>query len=114
MLAWENGTPGSPPTPKHDALHLRDVAPESLQTLRASKQRRENGRIGEQDVATAVTLRRHPEARIELPVSRGRERVRPGQINRLPAQYVNGFVVLGRQRIVGQVQMEVERCDPVQ
>ena len=37
------------------------------------------------------------------------ERMRTGQIDRLPGQHMNGRGVIGCQRIVRQVHMEVER-----
>src|SRR5262249_53513717 len=75
---------------------VRHVPPEVPKAVRAPKQRGEDCRIGEQDVAAPTTFRRHPDARIELPISRRRERVRPGRVDRLPGQHVNGLRVLGR------------------
>ena len=40
--------------------------------------------------------------------------MRPGQVDRLPGQHMNGLRVLGRQRIVRQMQMEVERGHSIQ
>src|SRR5262249_1498791 len=40
--------------------------------------------------------------------------MRPGKIDRLPRQNMNGLRVLCRQRIVGQVEMEVERSHSIQ
>ena len=61
-----------------------------------------------------VAVRRHPEERIELPIPRGGERMRPGQVDRLPGQNMNGLRILCRQRVVRQVQMEVERGHSIQ
>ena len=52
--------------------------------------------------------------RIELRVPRGGEWMRPGQVDRLAGQNMNGLRVLRRQRVVRQVQMEVERGHSIQ
>src|SRR5262249_26085120 len=93
---------------------LSHVPPEVFQAFRAAEQRGEDRRVGEQDIATAVTLRRQPDARIELPIPRSGEGMRPGEVNRLPGQDMDGFRVLGRQRLVRQMQMEVERDHSIQ
>ena len=70
--------------------------------------------VCQQDVAGPGAAWGHPEEEIELLISCRGERMGPGKIDRLPRQNVNGLRVLCRQRIVGQVRMEVERGDSIQ
>ena len=95
-------------------LHLGKIGPESPETFCAAKQRREDCRVREQGIAATVALWRHPDQRIELSVPRGRKRMRPLQIDRLRAQYVDRLRVVGRQSVVREMQMEIERGHSVQ
>ena len=51
---------------------------------------------------------RHPKKHIELFVSRLDERMRPGDVDRLPGQHVDRLWVVRGDRIVRQMHMEVE------
>lgn len=93
---------------------VRHVPPEVPKTIRAPKQRGEDGRIGERYVAAPAALRRYPEERIELSIPRGGEWMRPGQVDRLRGQNTNGIRIFCRQRVVRQMQMEVERSHSIQ
>ena len=74
----------------------------------------EDCRVGEQDIAAACICRRHPDEGIKLSIPRGGEWMRPGQIDRLPGQNMNGRRIFCCQRIVRQMQMKVERAHSVQ
>src|SRR6185436_8280808 len=91
---------------------LGEVQPQALQAVRDTEQRAEVCGVDQQDVAGPGAARGKPEERVELPVPRSREGVRPRQVDRLPGQDMDGLRVLGRQRVVRQVGVEVERGDP--
>src|SRR5262249_19754076 len=103
-------TPASAPP----LSHARHVPPEVFQALRTAEQRGEDRRVGEQDIAAAVTSRRHPDARVDVPIPGGRERMRPGEVDRLRRQDMDGLRVLGRLRVVRQMEMEVEDRHTIQ
>ena len=86
----------------------RDVLPEPLEAVVAAEQRREDRRIGEQDVAGPIAFRRHPEEHVELTVTGFRERMRPRHIDRLLREQVNGRRIVGGDGVVRQMRMEVE------
>src|SRR3954469_6702610 len=89
-----------------------DVLPEAFEALVASEQRREDRRVGQQDVAGPFALRRHPQEHVELAVSCLREWMRPRGINRLLRQQVNGARFGRGDRVVGQMRVKVERLNP--
>ena len=62
----------------------------------------------------AFVLRRHPDAGIELRVARLGKRMRAVEVYRLACEHMDGFGVIGRQRIVRQVGMEVESRNVVE
>src|SRR4051812_12250737 len=91
----------------------RDVQPEALQAFRDAEQRAEDRGVGHQDIAGPGAARGEPDERVELAIPRSREGVRSRHVDRLLGQDMNGASVLGRQRIMGQMRMEVERGYPL-
>src|SRR4051794_14195047 len=91
------------------ALLRRDVLPESFEALVAAKQRREDRRVRQQDVAGPLVLRRHPQEHVELAVAGLRERMRPRRIDRLLREQVNGRRIGRRDGVMREMRMEVER-----
>src|SRR3954471_24846227 len=88
------------------ALFGRKVVPEVIETLGAAEESGEDGQIGEEDVPSPRTCRRHPEERIEFGVAGLDERMRSGQIDRLLSENTNCARIVRRQRIMRQVLME--------
>src|SRR5215204_2238137 len=88
----------------------REVVPKVIETLGAAKQSREDCQVREQDVPGPLPRGWHPEKRIEIRVARLDERMRSGQINRLPGKNANCARIFRRQRIVRQMLMEIEGC----
>ena len=93
------------------ALHHGEISPEIRQALRAAEERREIGRVHEHDVAGALFFRRHPEQGVELRVAGRGEGMRPVEIDGLTRQHMHRLCVLGRQLVVRQVRVEIERGD---
>ena len=90
-----------------------EVLPETLQALVASEQRAEHRRIDHQHVAGTVAARRHPDERVELLVSGVREGMRPGEVDGLLAENVDGPRVVRRHRVVRKVQVKIEVLTPL-
>src|SRR5512134_1131451 len=84
------------------SLHPREIAPEILEALRAAEQRREVRGIDDQDVAGPVSLRRHPEQRVQLRVPGRGERMRTIRVHDLPAQHVDRLRVPGGHLVMRQ------------
>src|SRR5262245_19908524 len=92
------------------SLRCCNILPEVFQALIASEQYAEDSGVCQQHITRSVAARRHPEEHIELPVPRFCERMRPGHIDRLSGQNMNGPGVIGCQCVVRQVHMEIEVC----
>src|SRR6266436_3498988 len=84
------------------------VFPKVLQGFHAAKQRRKYCGVGQQDVGCSLSVRGHPDERIELAVSSFSERMWPGHIDRLSGQHLNKLGVFRRQRIVWQMRVKIE------
>ena len=65
-------------------------------------------------MSRALCIRRHPDKRVELGVARLGERMRPVKINRLARKHVDGLCVIGGQRVMRQVGMEIKCANPVE
>src|SRR6185369_6752216 len=65
-------------------------------------------RVGQQYVARALAIWRHPEKHIELAVSGFDERMRLGRVDRLARQDMDGFWIVGGDGVVRQVHVEYE------
>src|SRR4051794_11395312 len=78
---------GPDPPPKSDLGGK--IVPEPVQTGLSAEQGGEDRQVSEQDVAGSLAAWRHPEERVELLVSRVRERVRSGQVDGLSRQDVD-------------------------
>ena len=59
-------------------------------------------------MSRALCIRRHPDKRVELGVARLGERMRSVEINRLARKLVDGFCVIGGQRVMRQVGMKIK------
>src|SRR5436190_15253177 len=96
------------------SFHQGKIAPEVLQTVRATEECGEIRRVHEHDVSSALLIWRHPEQAIELRVAGCGERVRTIEINGLAREQMHRFGVFGSQLIVRQMRMEIERRDVVE
>ena len=72
------------------------------------------GGVDDQDIAGPLTVRRHPEERIERGRAGDGERMGPLEVDRLLGQDMNGRPPRGGQLVVRQMRMEVERRDAFQ
>ena len=80
----------------------------SLQAVGATEQGREDCRVGQQDVAGAVACGGIQRQELNSRVARGRERMRPLEVDRLPARtWIDSPFSVGH-RVVRQVGMEIE------
>src|SRR5438105_4042313 len=86
----------------------REVVPEVIETLGATKESGEDCQVRKQDVPSARPCRRHPEERIEFGVTGLDERMQSGQIDRLSSKNANCACIFRRQRIVRQVLVKIE------
>src|SRR5215469_10330001 len=84
----------------------RKILPEVLQTLVSTEQRSKNRGVSQQDVTCALTGGRHPEEHVEFAVAGLNKRMRPGHINRLSRQHVDGFRIVSCQCVMWQVHVE--------
>ena len=64
-------------------LHRGEVVPEVAQTVGATEERGEVCGIDQHDVAGALSVRRHPDQRVEFGVARSSERMRADRISRM-------------------------------
>ncbi len=69
--------------------HGCEVLPERFQRLHSTKQRGEDGGIGEENVSGTLSIGRHPNTRVELCVPGGGKRMRSVKINRLARKHVD-------------------------
>src|SRR5262245_25920761 len=95
------------------SLCCSNIPPEIFQALVAAEQYAEDGGVCHQHITRSVAAWRHPEEHIELPVSRFCERMRPGHVDRLSGQNVNGPGVIGSHRVVRQMHMKVKGGHPL-
>lgn len=91
---------------------VREILPEALQALVPAEQRREDRRIRQENVPRSFVNRRHPQEHVELAVAGLNEGVRPGHIDRLPCQDMDGFWIVCRNRVMREVHVKDERLDP--
>src|SRR5947209_7474795 len=81
-----------------------DILPEPLQALITPEKGAENRGVGDQNLSGPLAAGWKPNQRVELGVSRGDKRVRPGQVDGLPGEDMDGFRVFGRHLIMRQVR----------
>ena len=94
-------------------LH-RDVVPEAVKALVATKERREDRRVREENVSGSLAARRHPQEHVELAVPRLGVWMRVRHVDGLPSENADRVRILGRHCVVRQVRMEVETLDALE
>ena len=85
-----------------------------LQTVCSAEQSRKDCGVSHENVPSAFSFGRHPDACVELCITSFGERMWAAEVDRLARQNVDGFCVVCGQCIVWQVWMEIEGSDSIQ